>query len=99
MMDSLQPDNLPCPAPHPTLLSEQIPELVQFRGFCLLLPLELSVYFKETLEIPECCRKANGIWIFSGEERGLEGNSWGESHAPSPAVRPDGRREGVAERL
>ena len=49
--------------------------------------------------MPECCRKANGIWIFSGEERGLEGNSWGESQASSLAVRPDGRREGVAERL
>lgn len=33
--------------------------------------------------------------FLSGEERGLEGNSWGEPGI-QPAVRPDGRREGVA---
>lgn len=36
----------------------------------------MFIYFKKTLEISKCCRKANGIWICRGEEGGLKGNSW-----------------------
>lgn len=55
------------------------------------------IYFKETLEIAGCCRKANGIWIYQKEEGRLEGNSWGESYQSGSA--PDGCQEGVAKCL
>ena len=82
--------------------SEKIIELVQICGLCFATSLGeqcLSIYFKETLEISKCCRKASGIWICQGEERGLEGNSWGDSHQSSSAAGPDGCREGVAKCL